>query len=99
MVRRAGAVETEQVCPEYRWAFWFLLVSWTSCNALFHASLRANSGGIYLIMKVSMDLCDEVGSHCLTRLMSKPAAYHSKLTSVMMYKHLRGVNAFVSVGH
>ena len=24
MVRRAGAVETEQVCPEYRWAFWFL---------------------------------------------------------------------------
>ena len=36
---------------------------------------------------VSEDLCDEFGSLCLTRLTSEPAAFHSKLTSVMMCKH------------
>ena len=70
LVRRAGAFETEQVHPKYRWAFWFLLVSWTSCIALFNTSLRANS---------------------------EPAAFHSKLMSVKMYKHLRGVSVFVSI--
>ena len=43
-------------------------------------------------MKESGDVCDEVVSHIL---MSKPAAFLSKLTSVKMYKHLRGVDAFV----
>ena len=37
--------------------------------------------------KVSEDLCDEFGSLCVTRLMSGPAAFHSKLTGVMMCKH------------
>ena len=37
---------------------------------------------------VSEDLCDEFGSLCLTRLTSEPAATHSKLTSVMMSKHM-----------
>ena len=43
-------------------------------------------------MNVSGDVCDEVVSHSL---MSKPAAFLSKLTSVKMSKHLCGVNAFV----
>ena len=38
--------------------------------------------------KVSEDLCDEFGSLCLTRLMSEPAAFQSKLTGVMMCKHM-----------
>ena len=38
--------------------------------------------------KVSEDLCNEFGSLCLTRLTSEPAAFHSKLTSVMMCKHM-----------
>ena len=68
-MRRAGNFKTEQV-PEYRWAFWFLLVSWTPFNTLFNASPRATSG---------------------------PDAFHSKLMSVKMYKHLRGVSVFVSI--
>ena len=43
-------------------------------------------------MNVSGDVCDEVVSHSL---MSKLAAFLSKLTSVKMNKHLCGVNAFV----
>ena len=46
--------------------------------------------------KVSEDLCDEFGSPCLTRLTSEPAALHSKLTSVMMCKHM---DDGVLVGH
>ena len=38
--------------------------------------------------EVSEDLCDEFGSLCLTRLTFEPAAFHSKLTSVMMCKHM-----------
>ena len=38
--------------------------------------------------KVSEDLCDECGSLCLTRLMSKHATFQSKLTGVMMCKHM-----------
>ena len=61
-------------------SFWFLLVLWTSCNELFNTFL------------VSGDVCDEVVFHSS---MFKPAAFLSKLTSVKMCKHLRGVNAFV----
>ena len=43
-------------------------------------------------MNVSGDVCDEVVSR---NLMSKSAAFLSKLTSVKMNKHLCGVNAFV----
>ena len=78
-----GDFETEQVLLEYRGKFWFLLVLWTSCNVLFHTFLRDHSGGIYLCMNVSGDVCDEVVFHSL---MSKPAK---------MNKHLCGVNAFV----
>ena len=73
-------------------SFGFSLVLWTSCNVLFNTSLRDHSGGIYLCMNVSRDMCDEVVYHSL---MSKPAAFLSKLTSVKMNKHLCGVNAFV----
>ena len=38
--------------------------------------------------KVSDDLCDEFGSLFLTRLMSEPAAIQSKITGVMMCKHM-----------
>ena len=38
--------------------------------------------------KVSEDLYDECGSLCLTRLMSEPATCQSKLTGVMMCKHM-----------
>ena len=38
--------------------------------------------------KVAEDLCDESGSLCLERLTSEPATCHSKLTSVMMCKHM-----------
>ena len=41
-----------------------------------------------LFGKVCGDLCDECGSLCLMRLTSEPAAFHSKLTSAMMYKHM-----------
>ena len=41
---------------------------------------------------VSGDVCDEGVLHSWT---FKPAAFLSKLTSVKMCKHLRGVNAFV----
>lgn len=51
-VRRAGVFEAKQVPPENYWAFWLLLVCWTSCNALSNASLGANSVGFYQIMKV-----------------------------------------------
>ena len=60
--------------------FWFLLVMWTSCNELFNTFL------------VSGDVCDEGVLHSS---MFKPVAFLSKLTSVKMCKHLRGVNAFV----
>ena len=60
--------------------FWFLLVLWTSCNELFNTFL------------VSVDVYDE---GVLLSSMFKPAAFLSKLTSVKMCKHLRGVNAFV----
>ena len=43
-------------------------------------------------MNVSGDVCDEVVSRIL---MSKSAAFLSKLTNVKMFKHLRGGNAFV----
>ena len=43
-------------------------------------------------MNVSGDVCGEVVSRSL---MSKPAAFLSKLTSVKMNKHLCGVKAFV----
>ena len=36
----------------------------------------------------SQDLCDEFGSLCLTRPVSEPAAFQSKLTGVMMCKHM-----------
>ena len=61
-------------------SFWFLLVLWTSCNELFNTFL------------VSGDVCDDVVFHSS---MFKPAAFLSKLTSVKMCKHLRGVNTFV----
>ena len=38
--------------------------------------------------KVSEDLRDEGGSLCLTRLMSEPVAFQSKLTGVMMCYHM-----------
>ena len=92
LVCSTGDVETEQVLLEYRDEFGFLLVSWISCNKLFNTSLRDHSVGIYLGMNMSGDVCDEVGSHSL---MSKSAAFLSKLTSVKMNRHLCGVNAFV----
>ena len=61
-------------------SFWFLLVLWTSCNELFNTFL------------VSGDVCDEVVFHSS---MPKSPAFLSKLTSIKMYKSLRGVNAFV----
>ena len=61
-------------------SFRFLLVLWTSCNELFNTFL------------VSGDVCDEAVSHSS---MFKPAVSLSKLTSVKMSKHLRGVYAFV----
>ena len=39
--------------------------------------------------KVSEDLCDEFGSLCLTRLMSEPAAFQSKLTGHDVQAHGR----------
>ena len=60
--------------------FWFLLVMWTSCNELFNTFL------------VSGDVCDEGD---FESSMFKLAAFLSKLMSVKMCKHLRGVNAFV----
>ena len=69
-----------------------MLLSWISCNVLFNTSLRDHSGGIYLGINVSGDVCDEVVSHSL---MSESAAFLSKLASVKMFKNLRGVNAFV----
>ena len=59
---------------------------------LFNTCLGDHSGGINLCMNVSGDVCDEVVSRSL---MSKLAAFLSKLTSVKMNKHLCGVNAFV----
>ena len=47
-----------------------MLVSWISCNVLFQHFLRDHSGGIFLGMNVSGDVCDEVVSHIL---MSKSA--------------------------
>ena len=88
----SGDFETEQVLLEYRGELWFLLVLWTSCNVLFNTSLRDHSGGIYLCMNVSGDVCGEVVSHSL---MPKPAAFLSKLMSVKMNKHLCGLNAIV----
>ena len=38
--------------------------------------------------KVAEDLCDESGFLGLVRLTTEPAAFHSKLTCVMMCKHL-----------
>ena len=38
--------------------------------------------------KVAEDLCDESGFLGLVRLTSEPAAFHSKLTGVMMCKHM-----------
>ena len=61
-------------------SFWFLLVLWTSCNELFNTFL------------VSGDVCDEVVFHSS---MFKSPAFLSKLTSITMYKSLRGVNASV----
>ena len=61
-------------------SFRFLLVLWTSCNELFISFL------------VSGDVCDEAVFHCL---MFKPAVSLSKLTSVKMSQHLRGVHAFI----
>ena len=61
-------------------SFWFLLVSWTSCNELFNTFL------------VSGNVCDEVVFHSS---MFKTPAFLSKLTSIKMYKSLRGVNASV----
>ena len=61
-------------------SFWFLLVLWTSCNELFNTFL------------VSGDVCDEV---VFRNSMFKSPAFLSKLTSIKMYKSLRGVNAFV----
>ena len=89
----ADDFENEQVLLEYRGEFWFLLVSWISCNVQFNTSLRDHFGGIYLGMNVSADVCDEVVSRSL---MSKSGAFLPKLTSVKMLKHLRGVKAFVS---
>ena len=45
---------------------------------------EAPAGFDELFGKVCEDLCDECGSLCLMRLTSDPAAFHSKLTSVMM---------------
>ena len=61
-------------------SFWFLLVMWTSCNELFNTFL------------VSGDVCDEV---VFNSSMINSPAFLSKLTSIKMYKSLRGVNAFV----
>ena len=61
-------------------------------DILLYTSMRDLSGGIYLCMNVSGDVCGEVVSRSL---MSKPTAFLSKLTSVKMNKHLCGVNAFV----
>ena len=61
-------------------SFWFLLVMWTSCKELFNTFL------------VSGDVCVEV---VFRSSMFKTAAFLSKLTSIKMYKSLRGVNAFV----
>ena len=61
-------------------SFWFLLVLWTSCNELFNTFL------------VSGDVWDEVVFHSS---MFKSPAFLSKLTSIKMYKSLRGVNASV----
>ena len=60
-------------------SFWFLLVLWTSCNKLFNTFL------------VSGDVCDEVVFH--SSMFKSP--FLSKLTSIKMYKSLRGVSASV----
>ena len=96
MVCCTGDFETEQVLLEYRGEFGFLLVLWTSCDVLFNTSLRDPSGGIYLCMNVSGDMCDEVVS---CSLMSKLAAFLSQLTSVKMNKHLCGLNPFCVLSH
>ena len=41
--------------------------------------------------KMAEALCDESGSLCLARLTSDPAAFHSRLTNVMMCKHMDNV--------
>ena len=41
-----------------------------------------------ILVKVSEDLCDQCGSLYLTRLMSQPATFQSKLTGVTMCKHM-----------
>ena len=38
--------------------------------------------------KASEDLCGEFGSLCLTRLISEPSAFQSKLAGVTMCKHM-----------
>ena len=75
--------ENEQVLLEYRGGFGFLFVCCIYWNVLC---------GIYLGMNVSGEVCGEVVSRSL---MSKSAAFLSKLTNVKMYKHRRGVNAYV----
>ena len=61
-------------------SFWFLLVLWTSCNELFNTFL------------VSGDVCDAVVFHSW---MFKTPAFLSNLTSIKMFKSLRGANASV----
>ena len=61
-------------------SFWFLLVFWTSCNELFNT------------FRVSGDVCDELVFHSS---MFKTPAFLSKLTSIKMFKSLRGVKASV----
>ena len=82
----ASDFKTEQVPLQYRGEVWFLLVLCTSCNVLFTTSLRDRSGGIYLCMNVSGDVCDEVVSRSS---MYKPAAFLAELTSVQTYSWCR----------
>ena len=85
-----GDFETEQVPLQYRGEVWFLLVLCTSCNVLFTTSLRDHSGGIYLCMNVSGDVC--VTKLCLT---VRCISLLHFLQSSRVFKHLRGANGFL----
>ena len=77
---------------------WNIVVSFGFCSCCGHPAMYCSTlpGETILVEslyeRVWRCVCNEVVSHSL---MSMSAAFLSKLTSVKMYKHLCGVNAFV----